>query len=219
MTRNLGILGLVVAVVLAMSAFGASSASAVGEFTSTVYPQHVVSWDVEPNDQLTGTGSQLTCAEQTFTADLGAPSPAASFVPQYGTCRTLGAAFDNVTTTTNQCVFEFTVTTTASADEHRGSVHLKCPTGKSIEFHHFSTQANHANGIQSCTLTVSPQTAPEEVVYTNRTFSEDIEIHAAFTLPTQTHGPCVFGLTVNSTTTNDVTATLETTSGDPIHIG
>jgi hypothetical protein len=215
--RNLKTLGLALVAVLAMSALTASAASANPFFTSTSYPQTLATEDTGAEDLFTVSGNELTCSGETFSGTLTGKSTGISVTPNYINCKTKGAAFNNVTVTHNGCNFEFTVTTTINNHHHGGNVHIKCPVGKVIEIHHYSSQPH---GSSSCTVTVGPQTvAGHPVTYTTDTAKKTILIEGVIPVAAQIHGACSFGITVNTTSEYHASTTAKAASGAAIHIG
>ena len=215
MIRNFKALGLALMAIFALSAMTASVASANPKFTSAtgVYPQHLVAEDtVGSEDEFTVSSFALTCSGETFTATLSAASNAVSFTPNYVNCKTKGSTFNNVTVTHNGCNFEFTATTTVSATESRGPVHIKCP--KPLEIHHFSDEKHTTS---SCTNTVVTQTATGEASYTNQAAGH-VFVHGSLGVTVATHGPCTFGLTTNVNSTYHLSDTVTATSGAVVHV-
>lgn len=228
MIRNFKSLGLALVAVLALSAVVASSASAVGKFTSAAgYPQTLVTEDTGEEDVFIVSGNTLTCANEQFTGELTGASSELKVTPDYVNCKTKGAAFNNVTVTDNGCYFVFTVTTTVATDHDSGNVHIKCPIGQKIEIHHYSSEHNHkVTGASSCTVTVAEQTPTEHegtvdyITYTSLTSpANSVLIEGVVTVHAQTHGACSFGFTVNTTSEYITSTTAKAASGARIHVG
>ena len=214
--RNFKALGLALVAVFAMSAVVASSASATA-FTSVKYPQHLIGEDTGAPDVFTVSGNELTCTDETFTSDITAQSTTLNFIPSYVNCKTAGAAFNNVTVTTNGCTFTF--------DAHGHSV-IDCPTTPAqqqqahkqhgpIEIHHYSNQGHTT---VSCTNTVGPQNISGTVTYTNDP-DGTVTVNGTPQVNLQTHGGCSFGFTINVVSTYDLSVKVRATSGEKIDVG
>ncbi len=213
--RNLKIIGLALVAVLALSAMFASAASANPKFTAASYPQTLTTEDTGEEDLFTVSGSELTCSAEQFTGELKEASSELTVTPHYNNCKTKGAAFNNVTVTTNNCTFIFTANTTVGK-HGAGPVRIACP-GSPIEIHHYSTAHNHTTNVSSCTVTVGSQTAQHHLTYSNPT-KTSVLISGTVTVTAQTHGACSFGLTVNTTSEYHTSTTAKAASGAEIHV-
>ncbi len=218
MIRNLKTLGLALVAVLALGALVASSASAVGKFTSPVgYPQHVVGEDIGAGDIFTaGAEMQVACSGETYTATLNASTSALTVTPTFKDCTTPGGEF---TILMNSCQFELTVTETVTADHDKGQMHVRCPTGLIMETHQFAGPQQHASNMSNCKITTGPQTGTGSLHYTSETGSKDLQVHGQIELSGQFHGACSFGFTINTNFTFHLSLTLKATSGAAIHVG
>jgi hypothetical protein len=136
MKRNLKILGLALASVLAMSAVAVSAASAV-EFKSESSPTVLTGEQKEgTNEVFTTMGGTVTCENVTYVGSMsGTSSTELEVAPTYSGCTAFGFS---TLIHVNGCKFKFTVV---------GSVHIVCPTGKAIEI-----------TAPGCTITVPTQT-------------------------------------------------------------
>ena len=203
--RNFKALGLALVAVFAMSAVVASSASATS-FTAESYPQHLTAEDIAPADKFTVSGNELSCTDETFTAQSGlAATTTLEFIPDYVNCKTEGSAFNNVTVTENGCTFTF--------DAHGHSI-VDCPVNQKIEIHHYSNQAHTSS---SCTNTVAAQNISGTVTYTNE--ADGVKVTGTPQVNLQTHGGCSFGFTINVASTYDLSVKVRATSGAKIDVG
>jgi len=221
MIRNLKALGLAVLVVLAIGAIGASSASAVGKFTSTSYPQHLIGTDIGAEDIFTVTGaSQVSCAEESFTAEIKGASLELTVTPNFKKCTTFNSnPPGEFTILMNGCDFRFTVSETVSADNAKGGFHLVCPTGKFMETWQYPGPTAHSENATNCKVTTAPQTGTGSVTYASNTSSKDLEIKGTMGLIGLMHGQCSFGLTFNTESSYHFGVTFQTASGAALHVG
>ena len=210
--RNFKALGLALVAVFAMSAVVASSASATA-FTAASYPQHLTAEDTGAGDLFTISGNELSCSNETFTSQITAQTTTLTFTPSFANCKTEGAAFNNITVTTNGCTFTF--------DAHGHSV-IDCPTTQIpshkqhvIEQHHYSNQAHTT---VSCTNTVAAQNVDGTVTYTNEA-DGTVTVTGQPKVNLQTHGGCSFGFTINVQTTYDLGIKIRATSGTKFDVG
>ena len=121
MKRNLKTLGLVLASVFAMSAIGASAASAA-EFHSAVHPQSVSGSQTTSHVFTTDAGT-VTCKKATFSGTTAAKtSTTQTLTPSYTECTAFG--FVNVPIHINGCGYIF---------HNNGTTVVECPSGKSIQ--------------------------------------------------------------------------------------
>lgn len=204
---------------LALTALGVTSAHAQPKFTSSSYPQAVPAEDSGAEDIFTVSGNEVLCTGEALTGALLAASSGLSMTPHYENCKTRNAAFTNLTVTHNGCNLEFTASTTIEKDHNGGRVHVKCPEGKLIELHHYSTLSNHQAGVSACTQTLGSSTSEGSVTYTNVTGNVLIEGAFAFKDNFVVHGDCSLGFTLNLTFIYDIGITARTTSGASLHVG
>ena len=121
MNRKLKTLGLVLASVFAMSAIGASAASAA-EFHSEVHPQSVSGTQTTSHVFTTDAGT-VTCKKATFSGTTSASTSATqTLTPDYNECTAFG--FTNVPVHENGCAYIFNA---------NGTSEVECPSGKKIE--------------------------------------------------------------------------------------
>ena len=229
MIRNLKALGLALFAILAMGALAAASASAQeGEVfaTNAVYPVHLTGEDVtatagDPTPALTGSDEVIECSESTYTGNLTTVSKRITIIPTYNKCSS-GAS--PVTVTMNGCDYEFHHATTVvgNTDAWAVTADLKCPVGKVVEIHKYSSAANHTSGSSNCTLTLSQSVAnsnlPGSTIYeeTNGDAIDSLRIEGTVKPAAQTHGACSFGFTVNIGTSLHISATV--TGNEPVGI-
>jgi hypothetical protein len=154
--RNLKILGLALVAMLAMSAVGASMASA-DDLTSEVVGAvqlHGTNEPAEPDSFVTTAGT-VTCQEVTYNiGTISVPATSVTATPVYETlakngthnCKFLGLP---ATIHTEGCDFVFTVTGGTSTV---GDAAVKCPAGKAI------TVTAISAGTLKCSVSVSEQT-------------------------------------------------------------
>jgi hypothetical protein len=146
MIRNVKSPTVLVAAVLALSALGASSASAnftagstTGNLTGIQTVSHVV----------TTSAGTVTCSTTHFTGTwVTANSTSQTVTPRYEGCKAFG--FIGLPIDVNGCSIEGTTNAT-------GELHLKCPAGKAIEI-----------TVPGCTTSFGPQTIGSDT-YTNST--------------------------------------------------
>jgi hypothetical protein len=221
MTRNLKALGLALIATFAMSAVAASSASALGEFTSTSgpYPKHLVVEDVGAADVFTVGGSEaFACHNETHTLKLTGPVKTIEAAPEFGeTCQVVGSAHWNQTPTENDCKLHFEWESNVATDHDKVKVKVVCPPLKAIEIHRYNDSTPH--GSSFCTSTVGSQTASGTLTATSETGSGDILLEGTVGLTYQTHGACSFNFTLNPAAEFIASTTVRDTAGTRIHIG
>lgn len=148
MTSKLKTLALGLFATLALSAMGASSASAHYVFTTATEPTAFTGEQIEGKNKFTIAGQSIECVTATFTGtQTGTEATELTIIPTYANC-TYGAKIAHLTM--NGCSYEFTGATQASG---HGTVHVKCPAGKAIELH-----ITNLSGSETCTLTIAEQT-------------------------------------------------------------
>ena len=134
MNRKFKTLGLVLASVFAMSALGASAASAA-EFHSAAHPQTITGSQSGSHVFTTNAGT-VTCTTANFTGTTSAKTSATqTLAPDYNNCTAFG--FINVPIHENGCAYIFNI---------NGTTEVECPSGKKIEI-----------TAPFCTTTVGPQ--------------------------------------------------------------
>lgn len=120
MTRKCRTLGVALFAILALSAFGASVASAAN-FTASEYPTAATATSAFGNDDFRTEGGSWECTTHFATAALVEPSETLTVTPTWSECRSFG--FLNATVNTNGCDLVFHV---------NGSMDYQCPAGKAI---------------------------------------------------------------------------------------
>jgi len=185
MTRNLKVLGLVLAAVFAFGALSVSSASAVTSIKGKFWADGV-NWHVF-GEQPAGkphifyvAGGKLTCEVAKFTGETVATTDTESITvqPAREKCtlhnEVLGTTTP-ATVTTNGCTYTFTIHSHETkggegtvADQFSGDFHLLCPPEKRIEIHVFKG-VNHTE--LTCTWDVNPQTI-DKIDYEDHTKSK-----------------------------------------------
>ncbi|HEX3240504.1 MAG TPA: hypothetical protein VHR18_10265 [Solirubrobacterales bacterium] len=151
MNRKIKTLGVVLASVLAMSAIGASAASAA-EFHSAVHPQEIHGTQTTSHVFTTNAGT-VTCKKATFTGTSAAKTSATQTLsPDYNECTAFG--FINVPIHENGCALLFYA---------NGTSEIACPFGKKIEI-----------TAPFCTTTIYPQHLTGGVTYA--TITTDITV-------------------------------------------
>jgi hypothetical protein len=197
MIRNLKTLGILLAAVFALSALGASAASA-GSFTGGTSTGNLTGAQTTTHVFTTNAGT-VTCTTAHFVGTWK-ESPAASqtVTPKYETCKAFG--FINVPIDVNACSYEFTANAT-------GEVHVKCAAGKAIEI-----------TTPGCTTSVGPQTISSNT-YTNTTNPAtgkmDVLIHT--NIAGITYNECGTVRT-NGTYTGTTTVTGTDTAGNAVDV-
>jgi hypothetical protein len=166
MTRNLKALGLALLAVLALGTMAASTAQAiVGNAQLTIEGgSGFVHGKDETPMQYTRDGRIKTCATGHYksnTVTSGATS--LTITPEYSNCSAAGLP---ATVTMNGCNYELTFTADPG-HTFTAITHIKCPVGKVIETHVYSSHANHTAGVSLCTYHVGPQTNKTEISLTN----------------------------------------------------
>jgi hypothetical protein len=162
MIRNLKVLGLAAAAVLAMSVVATTVAQAT-EFTASagVYPVTIESSMVTPGIFTVEGGRQVTCETTLFdVAPIFGPSEQETATPTVSNChaKILGNKLD-ATVTFNKCSFLGTTS---------GLVHFECPAGEDAEVHIYNgSGVKHEAATQICKYTIKPQTI-NSLDYTNQ---------------------------------------------------
>lgn len=218
MVCNLKAIGLVLFSILAMSCVVASSASALGEITSTSYPKHLTGEDVGAEDTLRLGENIVSCQGESYTGQLEKASTTIELTITFGnTCITVPFAHWNVTKTGNQCKIHIVWDSNVTPDHDRFRIKITCGVGKAIEIHHYSGSTPHGSSV--CTNTIGPQTATGTLTGTSLTASGDILLGGTVGLTQQTHGACSFGFTLNQAAEFITSTTLSDTAGASVHIG
>lgn len=215
MIRNLKALGLALVTMLVIGAVVASSASAIGKFTTSSgpYPKHLIGEDVGAFDAIVIGSGQIGCHGETYTAQLTEATSTIEATPEYGnTCQTVGSGW-NVTVTENGCKFHFEVVSTIATDEDKVTVSLKCPSV--MELHHYT---NSSHTTLACTNTIHSQMTDGTLTATSLTGSGDVLLEGTAKLSVTTHGACSFGFTLSQGAECVHDMTIRDTSGTRIHI-
>jgi len=131
MIRNLKVLGLAIAAVMAMSAMMASAASAVPQFTASAYPATVTGSNTKGNEVFTTEGGKVECDSHFVSHSLEAASSTLTVTPTYSNCEAFGL---NATVNTEGCTYVFHATEAVKINEvYNNHVDVVCPAGKSIK--------------------------------------------------------------------------------------
>ncbi|HWT91266.1 MAG TPA: hypothetical protein VN179_09130, partial [Solirubrobacterales bacterium] len=130
MIRNLKVLVLAAASVVAMSAVMASAASAVPQFTASAYPATVTGSNTKGSEVLTTEGGVVECASHFVSHSLAAASSTLTVTPTYTNCEAFGL---NATVNTEGCTYVFHATEKVSTGVYNNHVDILCPAGKSIK--------------------------------------------------------------------------------------
>jgi hypothetical protein len=155
MNRKIKTLGIVLASVFAMSAIGASAASAA-EFHSAVHPQEIHGVQTVGHVFTTDAGT-VTCKTATFTGTTSAKtSPTQTLAPDYNNCTAFG--FINVPIHENGCDYLFNA---------NGTTEVKCPTVSGVKQKIEIT-------VPFCTTTVGEQHIGAGMSFTNNAGETDI---------------------------------------------
>ena len=217
MIRKLKFLGLALVAVFAMSAVGASAASAVVQFHTEKTPVTITA------NQHAGTnGFDVQFGEvKCTTAKLHGTTPSdvttettITLTPTYEGC-----TFAGVATTVHMNGCDYTVHVTNAGPPYGGPVTIKCPAGQEIT----------VTGGNKCTVHVPPQGNLGPISYTNTGVGATREITAHLEgiqniTYTQTKGTAAVGACGNLTTgagkfTGTITVTGENDPGNNEHIG
>lgn len=163
MSRNLKALGLAALAALAIGAVSASAAQA-GTFTAGAYPATITGQNVGGSHEFTTVLGAMKCGVK-FHGTLAAASQDLTLTPEYGTSCQLGG--NEVHVNNNGCDFLFHAGNTVVADQVKGSVDVKCPTGNRIDF--------EVTSMVTCHITVPEQLGLTHVTYTDQTVPKDVE--------------------------------------------
>ena len=233
MTRNLKVLGLALAAVLALGALAASAASAQGKLTSDG-PVTLTGTETEPtvankNALVNAILGRVECPHSTFTghkltttphALLPSGSTIATVTPHYATKCTsqvpiIGAR--PATVTMNGCDFEIEVGATTAANTYKTITDLVCPPHKVIELHIYKAgSVGHPAADTICTYTFGDESPATGAAVnqnltgahlTNTPASDDVDLSGSITNIHDTHEGtlCGNGTSFNNTLNIDVT--------------
>ena len=131
MIRNLKVLGLAIAAVMAMSAMMASAASAVPQFTASSYPATVTSSNTRGNEVFTTEAGKVECDSHFVSHSLAAASSTLTVTPTYTNCEAFGLG---ATVNTEGCTYVFHATERISTGVYNSHIDLACAAGKSIKW-------------------------------------------------------------------------------------
>lgn len=199
MTRNLKLLGLALAAMLAFAATGASSASAyqptftlTGEFTSAKLVGTMIE-NPKPH-QFTFGESVVECAKAKIEGKM--PEKALvqiSLAQVYESCTAsvngLGTGLP-ATVTTNGCTYGYLAFPGAPGeDEYEAKLNIECPAGNAIEVHVFKNTTEHNNNKPSCTFRIAPQTLEENAKIVNDTTPKDVTLNTSSPFVAEGKGP------------------------------
>ncbi|HET9396290.1 MAG TPA: hypothetical protein VFO36_09555 [Nitrospiraceae bacterium] len=203
MIRNLKVLGLAIAAVLALSAVMASAAMAA-EFTASSYPATITGSNTKGSEVFKTEGGNVECNSHFVSHSQSAASSTLTVTPTYTSCDAFG--FLSATVNTEECSYVFhatdTITETEPVHRHywRHHVDVVCPTGQSIKVTASTCKAE----IKSQTGLTTVKT--ENIAGGSVTVTPDVS-GIAYTV-TQDGFLCPFGGTGNKTDgkyTGDVT--------------
>ena len=180
MTHRLKALGCALVAMLAMSAVGATMASAAEEtkaglFTASVGAGETAKGDavqIGAGDKYTINGLVMTCGTATGTGQSLTKGPSSTEVTATATaegCHVVVAGLTKlVTVTENGCSSRFNATTTVteSGFDLTATATLECPQGKQVEIHVYSGAASEATTL--CTYDVKPQGPLSGITLTNK---------------------------------------------------
>jgi hypothetical protein len=155
MTRNLKVLGLAAAVVLAMSAVAASGASGKIQFKASQYSKTGVVAKEDPT--ITLSGGSILCKVLQLEGKLTEPSSTMSVAPTFTECTAFGLA---MTAKMNGCEYLIHANEHVSTDTYAALLDLVCPAGKTAEIQIPSI---------SCTITFLPATGYSGLKLKNNT--------------------------------------------------
>jgi len=146
--------GLTLLTAFAMSAVGASAASAAEFFHEAESSARVIGHNEGANQFTAGLIGTIECKKATFTGTeyVTSPQTTVTVTPNYEECSFLGVSGFKITV--NKCTFTFNQPT--GSVPFTGTLNINCPAGKSIEF--------QANG---CKIEVGTQGPLSLVTYTN----------------------------------------------------
>jgi hypothetical protein len=153
MIRNLKMLGVAFATVMALSAVVASAASATPEFTASSYPATATGSNTKGSEVFTTEGGKVECDSHFVTNSLSEASSIITVTPTYTSCDAFG--FLEATVNMEGCRFPFTMTKVLSL-QFTLDIHIECPAGKSIKI-----------TASTCKVEIKGQTALEKVTATN----------------------------------------------------
>jgi hypothetical protein len=207
MSLKLKALGLGLLAAMAVSAVGVMNASATtgGHFVSDLAKTDIKGTEEGTHRfhfSETGDPAEIGCDVATYTGQASATTVTSlTIAPKYETCYTTKSEPNTheITVTTNECTFTFTVAPGAPATTEQ-TVHLLCPAGKKIEIHH-----------PNCTISIHPQTPTGTLTYTTATSAAgkheitlDADVHFTITR----HGLCQFIKPTSGTGTLEGSATV-----------
>jgi hypothetical protein len=132
MSRKITVLGMAIAAVLAMSAFGATAAQATPQFTCSAYPCTATGSASLGAEKFVVDGAAVECAshyliEKEGGGDLTAGASAVTVTPTYTGCKAF--TFLNATVNMGGCDYVFHATEKVSAGVYKHHVDLVCSTG------------------------------------------------------------------------------------------
>ena len=161
MIPNLKVLGLALVAVLAMSAIGASVASA-DDLASDSTPVTLTGKQSGGGDVLTTTAGTVKCKEINYTAtNVATPTTTVDVTPNYpektsgGEQNCTGFGFP-ATVATNGCTFRFTI-----GEATTGGFDIICPAGQEI------TATARSAGVTKCIVHIGAQNIAAGITYSN----------------------------------------------------
>lgn len=174
MSPKIKLLGVGLLISLAAGAVVAvnTSATAGGHFTSNRDNTTLEVIEQAPDTlEFVALGEGVVCEKSTYHGVFAGKKVASvTLKPKYEDCRTTDSETSNITATTHDCSYEFTVR--PNPDTKHNTVHLKCPAGKKLTFKH---------AVGGCTVEVGPQTV-SGVVYKEIQWQGTKSLTAEFTV-------------------------------------
>jgi hypothetical protein len=215
MIRNLKILGVAFAAVLALSAVAATVASAEGQVTCSSYPCKITGESAVGNSTFITEAGAVECQGHA-EATINAPTSELTITGTATNCKAFG--FLNATVNTNGCDGLSTTPKKLSATEWTATGHMLCPVGKTIEII-----------AGTCKVTIGPQTpASAHTIITNTTAPTpdvvDLTGSATgvnYTVVTDGFG-CPFagtGAKTGASIVQHKSVTASATAGQNVHVG
>jgi uncharacterized membrane protein len=156
MIRNLKMLGVAFAAVLALSAVAATTASAEGKVTCSSYPCKMTGVSAVGNSTFKTEAGTVECKGHA-EATINEASSELTLVGTATECKAFG--FLGATVNTNGCDGLSTTPKKIGTDQWTATGHMICPAGKTIEI-----------TAGTCKLTIGPQTpSSAHTIITNKT--------------------------------------------------
>ncbi len=145
MIRNLKLLSLALASLLALSAAMAATALAVPQFTASAYPATGTGENTSGTEVFTTEGGKVECDSHFVSHSLSGASSTLTVTPTYTNCSAFG--FLSATVNTEGCSYVLHVKEKVAAEEYASTTDIVCPAGKSIKV-----------TASTCKMEIKPQT-------------------------------------------------------------